>query len=195
MNQKLRDKLLSMAVNDLKVREALAETGELFDGYSPKMEKVHLENAAELEKMIEENGGWIGKSLVGEDGAEAAWLIVQHAISLPEFQRNCLRLIEEAVEKGEADPGQAAYLYDRICSFEGRPQKYGTQFDWNEQGKMHVGKLEDEEKVNEYRAQVGLQPLENLVWENEEMREHKPEDFQKRQEEYLAWAKKVGWRK
>lgn len=194
MNEELRQKLLQMRAEDLSVREALAETGELFEGYAPRMEQVHLKNAAELETMIEENGGWLRKSLVGEDGAEAAWLIVQHAISLPEFQRKYLKLIEEAAEKGEAEAWQAAFLYDRICSFEGRPQKYGTQSDWNEEGKMQVWMLENEEKVNEYRAEVGLKHLKKLIWENKETRENKPEDFQKRQEEYLAWAKKVGWR-
>ena len=194
MNEELRQKLMEMKAEDLRVREELAKTGELFEGYAPRMEQAHLKNALELEKMIEENGGWLGNSLVGEDGAEAAWLIVQHAISLPEFQRKCLKLIEEAAEKGEAEAWQAAFLYDRICFFEGRPQKFGTNSDWNEEGKMQVWTLENEGKVNEYRAQVGLKPLESLVWENEETKENKPEDFQKRQEEYLAWAKKVGWR-
>lgn len=190
MKEELRQKLIEMKAEDLRVREELAETGELFDGYAPRMEQVHLKNAAELERMLEENGGWLGKSLVGEDGAEAAWLIVQHAISLPEFQRKCLKVIEEAVENGEAEAWQAAFLYDRICFFEGRPQKYGTNSDWNEEGKMQVWMLENEEKVNEFRAEVGLKPLESLVWETDETRENKPKDFHKRQEEYLVWAKK-----
>ncbi|HSK74206.1 MAG TPA: DUF6624 domain-containing protein [Pyrinomonadaceae bacterium] len=194
MNEELRQKLIEMKAEDLRVREELAKTGELFDGYAPRMEQTHLKNAAELERMLEENGGWLGKSLVGEDSAEAAWLIVQHAISLPEFQRKCLKLIEEAVENGEAEAWQAAFLDDRICFFEGRPQRYGTQSDWNEEGKMQVWTLENEERVNEYRAEVGLKPLESLVWENEETRENKPANFHKRREEYLAWAKKVGWR-
>jgi hypothetical protein len=158
------------------------------------MEKIHLENAAELERMIDENGGWLGKSLVGKDGAEAAWLIVQHAISLPEFSRRCLKLIEKAVSKNEAEPYQYAFLRDRISFFENRPQKYGSQSDWNEDGLMQVWTLEDEEKVNEYRAEVGLKPLESLTWENEEASENKPEDFARRKEEFETWAKQVGWR-
>ncbi|MGI8639418.1 MAG: DUF6624 domain-containing protein [Pyrinomonadaceae bacterium] len=193
MNDELRQNLLAMSSEDVRVREKLAETGELFNGYCPKMEKVHLKNAAELEKMITENG-WLGKSLVGKDGAEAAWLIVQHAISLPDFQRKCLKLIEKAVAENEAEPFQAAYLHDRICFFENRPQKYGTQSDWNETGKMEVWELEDKEKVNEYRAEVGLKPLKSFVWENTETRENKPDDFEKRTTEYENWLRKVGWR-
>jgi hypothetical protein len=194
MNQELREKLLAMRKADEQAREELARTGELFEGYCPKMEKVHLENAAALEHMINENG-WLGKSLVGSDGAEVAWLIVQHAISLPEFLRKCLKLIEKAVTENEAEPYQYAYLYDRIAAFENRPQKYGTQSDWNESGMMEVWKLEDAGKVNEYRARVGLKPLESLTWKNKDARENKPVDFAARRAEFEAWAKQVGWRK
>jgi hypothetical protein len=196
MNERIRLKLLEMRAEDERVREELAASGELFDGYNPKMEEVHLRNAAELGKLIDEsNGHWLGKSLVGEDGAEAAWLIAQHAISLPEFSRNCLALIEKAVVAKEVEPYQAAYLSDRIAFFEGRPQRYGSQSDWNADGKMQVYKLENPEMVNEYRAEVGLKPLENLVWENKETRENAPQDLVKRQADYENWLKKVGWRK
>jgi len=196
MNEPLREKLIEMRAGDERVREELAATGELFDGYHPAMERVHLENAAELERMIDENGGdWLGKSLVGDDGADAAWLIVQHAISLSEFSRKCLRLIEKAVSENEAEAYQAAYLRDRISFFENRPQRYGTSSDWNEAGAMEVWTLEDEEKVNDFRAAVGLKALEVLTWENEETRDNKPKDYAERQAMFEEWTKKVGWRK
>jgi len=194
MNEQLREKLLAMRAEDARVREELAATCELFDGYHPAMERVHLENAAELERLIDEHG-WLGKSLVGTDGAEAAWLVAQHAISLPDFSRKCLRLIEKAASENGAEPYQAAYLRDRISFFENRPQRYGTSSDWNAEGKMEVWTLEDEAKVNDYRAAVGLEPLESLTWETGETRENKPKDYSKRQAEFETWARKVGWRK
>ncbi len=193
MNEQLREKLHLMKTEDERVREELAKTGELFNGYHPEMERVHLENARELEEIINEHG-WLGKYLVGEDGAEAAWLIAQHAISLPAFSRKCLRFIEKAVAENEAEPHQFAYLHDRICFFENRPQRFGTQSDWNEDGKMEVWQLEDKAKVNKFRAEVGLKPLESLTWENAETRENKPKDWRRRQIDFEAWAKKVGWR-
>jgi hypothetical protein len=194
MNELLQEKLIKMRAKDERVREELAATGELFDGYAAKMETVHLENAAELERMIDENDSWLGKSLVGDDGAEAAWLVVQHAISLPEFFRKCLRLIEKAVSENEAEPYQAAYLHDRICFFENRPQRYGTSSDWNDAGAMEVWTLEDKERVNDFRAEVGLQPLESLTWQNEETGENKPKDYAGRKAAFEAWARKFGWR-
>lgn len=181
-----------MRAADARVREELAANGELFDGYNPLMEQVHINNAAELERMIDAHG-WLGKSLVGADGAEAAWLIAQHAISLPDFSRKCLRLIEKAVAENEAEPYQAAYLDDRIKFFERRPQRYGTQSDWNEHGEMEVWTLEDKEKVNEFRGAVGLKPLENLNWKGGEIRKNKPESYAAMQTEFEAWARRVGW--
>jgi hypothetical protein len=128
MNGPLREKLLTMRAEDARVCAELAASGELFDGYHAAMERAHLENAAEIEQLIEEHV-WLGKSKVGADGAEAAWLIVQHAISLPDFSRKCLRLIEKAVAEKEAEPYQAAYLQDRVSFFENRPQRYGTHSD------------------------------------------------------------------
>lgn len=195
MNEPLREKLLAMRAEDGRVRGELAESGELFDGYHPAMERVHLKNARELERLVDEHGGWLGKSIVGANGADAAWLIVQHAISLPEFSRRCLKLIEKAVAEREAEPYRAAYLRDRIIFFENRPQRYGTQSDWNADGLMEVWTLEDSEKVNEHRRAVGLEPLESMTWENAETRENKPKDYTKRQSEFDAWATRVGWRK
>lgn len=196
INEKLRQILLEMCEEDLRVREKLAGTGELFDGYCPKMEKVHLENAAELERMIEQNKGkWLGKSMVGDDGAEAAWLIVQHAISLPDFLRKCLKLLETAVNENGAEPQHFAHLADRIAFFERRPQKYGTQSDWNADGKMQIWTLENAEKVNEYRASVRLNPLKKLIWETDETDKNTPKNFDERQKEAQDWLKKTGWRK
>ncbi len=186
--------MLAMSAKDLLVREELARTGELFDGYAPKMEAIHLENAAELEKIIDEFG-WTGISLVGKDGAEAAWLIVQHAISLPEFSRKCLKLIKKAVAENEAEANQFAYLQDRINFFEGKPQKFGTQTDWNADGKMEVWRLENAEKINEYRAEVGLKPLEKLIWENAETIGNAPKNFAEHQRKAKEWMEKIGWRK
>src|SRR5882672_10080394 len=115
-----------MAEEDQRIRSELAETGELFNGYAPRMEEVHLRNAGRLKSVIEEYG-WPGKSLVGEDGARAAWLILQHAIGNPNLLRKCLPILQEAVRQGEIEPVDAAYLEDRICFFERRPQRYGTQ--------------------------------------------------------------------
>ena len=125
MREELRRKLLAMAEEDQRVRAELAATGELFQGYAPRMAEVHARNARQLESVIAEHG-WPGKSLVGDDGAHAAWLVLQHAIGNPGLQRKCLPLLRDAAARGDMEPAHPAYLEDRINFFERRPQRYGT---------------------------------------------------------------------
>ncbi|MEX1140414.1 MAG: DUF6624 domain-containing protein [Bacteroidota bacterium] len=71
-------------------------------------------NNTERMKHIVQKVGWPGNSLVGEDGAEVAWLLVQHADQDIQFQKSILPLIEEAAKKGEATFVQATNLKVRI---------------------------------------------------------------------------------
>ncbi len=88
---------------------------------------VDAENTAWLGRGARRRG-WPLRSQVGDQAASAAWLLAHHADAEPEFQRRCLALLTEAVAGGEADPGDLAYLTDRVLCAEGKPQRYGTQF-------------------------------------------------------------------
>lgn len=190
INKSLQQKLLLMLKEDKKVREQLAKDGSLFEGYHPEMEKVHLKNARILEETIDEFG-WPGKSLVGKKGAEAAWIILQHAISLPDLQKKIAKVLEDEVEKGEVEAKHLAMLIDRICFFEGKPQIYGTNIDWNDEGFLKPTPITDEKNVNKRREDVGLPPLPTT---SNHLSEFTPKDIQKRRKEFIAWTKKVGWR-
>ncbi|MGW7572629.1 DUF6624 domain-containing protein [Streptomyces sp. NPDC054765] len=78
-----------------------------------------------MQRIIDEHG-WPGQSLVGEEAANAAWLIAQHAEL--DFQLHALELIRDAVERGAATAIQLAYLTDRCLVRQQRPQLYGTQY-------------------------------------------------------------------
>jgi hypothetical protein len=183
-----------MLDEDTRVREDLAATGELYDGYAPRMAEVHARHARELEAIIDEYG-WPGRALVGDDGAHAAWVVLQHAIARPRLMRRGHLLLQEAVSRGEADPAHAAALEDRIRCFEQRPQRYGTQFDWDEHGRMSPLPLEDPARVNAYRREVGLCPLEERLEQVRAVlgRELPPADSQGRRRAALDWARSVGW--
>jgi hypothetical protein len=83
LNEALRRELLAMREEDRRVRTELANAGELGGPYVPRMEEVHIRNAARLRALISEHG-WPVEDIVGKDGSEAAWLIAQHAIGEPE---------------------------------------------------------------------------------------------------------------
>ena len=126
MNERLARELIGMRADDLRVRSDLERAGRLFRGYDAEMEAVHRRNAARLRDIIGEHG-WPGRDIVGDDGADAAWLIAQHAIGEPDFQRSCLVHLQHAAERGAVPRRHVEYLLDRIRVFEGWPQLYGTQ--------------------------------------------------------------------
>ena len=76
MDNELKQRLVGMVEEDARVRAELAATGELFLGYAPRMAEVHNRNAQALQAIIEQFG-WPGESLVGEEGARAAWFILR----------------------------------------------------------------------------------------------------------------------
>ena len=180
-----------MREEDLAVRERLLQAGQLEDGYHAEMEAVHIRNAARMREILSQHD-WPTRTLVGVDGEEAAWLVVMHAIGDPDLQRKSLAVLENAVSAGEAPTWQFACLADRIAFFEGRPQRYGTQLDWDEEGYNSVYRLEDSERVNELRATVGLGPLEGIGRDGQTPKD--PESLRRHREKGEAWARKVGWR-
>ena len=126
VDEALREELIAMRAEDLRVREELLQSGELGQGYAPRMEAIHRKNASRLRQIIRQHG-WPDHDVVGADGTWAAWFIAQHAIGEPDFQREVLTLIHEKVRQGKIPAAQEAYLWDRIATYEGPPQRYGTQ--------------------------------------------------------------------
>src|SRR2546426_845935 len=131
-----------MARADLALRDALARDGSLFQGYHPRMAALHQRHGTRLAALIDAHG-WPGRSRVGAASARAAWLILQHAIANPPLMRRGLTLLQGGASEGEVSPLEVAMLEDRIRTFEGRPQRYGTQFDWDEHGRLSPLPLED----------------------------------------------------
>jgi len=189
--------LVAAARRDMETRARLAASGELFVGYHPEMEAVHDENAALLMRVFDDIG-WPGRREYGDDGAGAAFLILQHAIGHPELQRRGLALILEAIPEGQANPLDAAYLSDRIAIFEGREQTFGTQFDWDANGQLSPAPVRDPAELDDRRASVGLPPIAETI---AHMRANAaaegdtaPRDLAERRAAYEAWARKAGWR-
>lgn len=193
----LRDELLAMAEADDRVRRELAAEGTLYHGYNPRMESVHRRNAARLSAIID-RVGWPGRTMVGADGAHAAWILAQHAIGDPALQRRVLQLLRQAAAQGEATVLEVAMLEDRIRVAEGRPQRYGTQYDWDEHGQMSPAPIDDPEHVDERRRAVGLSPLEECTQRRREWvresNEKPPEDWHQRRAEMEQWYRAAGWR-
>jgi hypothetical protein len=123
-----------------------------------KGKDIDRKNTVRMKEIIKKHG-WPGKSLVGDDGAHAAWLLVQHADEDREFQKRCLTLLERAVQAKQASGIDLAYLTDRVLVAENKKQVYGTQFR-SVDGKLEPNPIEDEKNVDRRRKEVGLPSMD-----------------------------------
>ncbi|HLO32009.1 MAG TPA: DUF6624 domain-containing protein [Anaerolineales bacterium] len=163
MDKKLRDELLSMQQEDQKTLQELINTGELGTvEYHPKIKEVHERNNKRIKEIIGQHG-WPGISLVGKEAAEAAWLVVQHAVLHTVFMESCLALLTEAVKRGEAEGSHFAYLQDRVLTMSGRPQIYGTQHHIDENGTAFPLPIENPVEVDNLRREIGLDTLDEAT--------------------------------
>jgi len=182
-------RLCAAAAHDLAVRQQLLDRGVLAQGYHPEMRAVHEANADLLGAIVSELG-WPDALRFGQDAASAAWLIVQHAIGRPDLQRSAL----ERMRASDAAPWQCAKLEDRIAFFEGRPQRFGTQFDWNDAGEMVPWHIADPDRVDALRAEAGLPPLAEQAAAMRANAGAPPPDLAARAREAAAWLVETGWR-
>jgi hypothetical protein len=175
-NESLRQELLAMEKADQAARAAmLAELGrkgisihsgkpitdpaalQVIATESAKLSKLDEAHRTRLKAIVKEFG-WPGKSLVGADGAHAAWLLLQHADADRAFQTDCLRLME-AAPAGEVEGKHIAYLTDRVLIGAGKPQKYGTQLGAD----FKPLPILDKGEVDARRAKLGLPPLAEYI--------------------------------
>jgi hypothetical protein len=154
-NEALRQTLLKMGQEDQ------AQAVLLFQGPVPNAAERAQARVALLKQIVAEYG-WPTISLVGEDGANAAWLIAQHADFDVPFQRQCLARVEEAYQRGEVSGMQLAYLTDRVLIAERKPQLYGTQG-------APVYSDEEKAQVEARRKKLGLPSMAEMARERGKM--------------------------
>ncbi|HMP32102.1 MAG TPA: hypothetical protein PKD85_21025 [Saprospiraceae bacterium] len=193
---KIAKQLIKLRNVDLECRSQLLKEGKLSEGYNEAMQEIHEANAHKLNAILDKIG-YPTEEKVGKEASESAWMIIQHAISLPSFMRKCADLLENAVAEGNANKLHLASLQDRIAILEGQPQRYGTQFDWDENGVLNPNPYDDVHLVNERRNALGLCTLEE---QTQRIRERSlqeglwsPIDLEKRKDQYEEWRSKVGW--
>jgi hypothetical protein len=156
----LRAELLSMRDADQAARAAITGTPPSPET-ARRLEQTDRGHTVRL-KAIVARWGWPGKSLVGEDGASAAWLLVQHAGHDRPFQKACLRRMRRALARQEVSAVDVAYLADRVAIAEGGKQLYGTQFTVKPTAtgvEVTPDPIEDPARLDERRRRLGLPPF------------------------------------
>jgi hypothetical protein len=194
VDEGLRQELLALRAEDHRVREELLAANELGGPYHPRMEVVHVKNAARLREFISQHG-WPAEDIAGKDGAEAAWLIAQHSVGEPAFMKQALELARTAAEQRRCPAWHAAYLEDRVAMYEGRPQRFGSQWiDDLQDGLARPWTLAEPDCVNELRVSVGLKPLSPIPPPGPALSKEVREENEATQKWWLDWLATSGWR-
>lgn len=154
----LRNELLALVQDDQRARKAYIANQQDEAARNAMME-IDAKTTARMKQVVAKHG-WPGASLVGEDGANAAWLLVQHADKDRKFQRECLAKMEPMVKTGEVSARNYAYLYDRVAVADKRPQRWGTQFEGDK-----PFPIEDEANVDARRKAIGLPTMAEYAQE------------------------------
>jgi Family of unknown function (DUF6624) len=162
VDEELGRELLARSEEDQRIRNLVsAQSGRrmvrLPDELAAEWQRIDEENTRWLAEVLSARG-WPGNTLVGEEGAGAAWLLAQHADRDPVRQRAFLDALRNAAGQGQASRAHLAYLEDRVRVNAGRPQLYGTQFTVTD-GEIGPSPIEDRQRLDERRAEAGLEPF------------------------------------
>lgn len=101
----LRGELLRMKNADQAVRDLPLIT----EGEERVLSAVDAVHTARLKAIVAAHG-WPTVAQVGQDGADAAWLLAQHADKDPAFQRSVAEAMEPLVATGRVRAFSYVYL-------------------------------------------------------------------------------------
>ncbi len=155
-DEALRAALVSRGRQDQAVREVFLAGHRQDSTDIQRMTDVDADNTNFLKRIVAERG-WPGRSMVGSDGATAAFLIVQHSADTS-FQARVLPLLEKAYATRDAEGQQVALLTDRIAVRRRQQQVYGTQASLVK-GRFVLDPIADSANVDARRARVGMPPV------------------------------------
>ena len=175
LNAKLRKELLEMkrvvSENERDPNPEIEELKRITRGYSDtvpriinldkRFEKKKDKNEIRLCEMFKTNG-FLGQSLVGYDGAAAAFYLYTHFASV-ESRQAMVPAIFSAINKNELprDEAYAAFI-DRLKLEKGQRQLYGTQA-FVKNNLLVIAPIEGEKLIDRRRNALGLSTLSKYL--------------------------------
>ena len=198
-NNKIRLELLNIRDQDQSIRLIAIEAKKahpndtlLLRMVYQKMKTIDQESSDIISGIIDQYG-WLGKDKIGSEANQVLFLGIQHIDDLV-IQSKYLPIIRAAVQQGSAEPWHLGFLTDRMLMNQGKKQIYGTQIITSKKpGDSYVVPLENPDKVNELRKEIGLEPLEDylqeegLSWDLEEYKKNLP----RIEKLYQEWFEKL----
>ena len=150
----LAREIIDMEAMDQKARFAWMQSKD--EAREKDMAQIDARNEARVKDIIKEHG-WPGAELIGSRGVHALWVLVQH--ESPEVIKQCLPDMKAAAARGELPWSTVALSIDRDLVYDKKEQRYGSQVESVESGKVVLYAVEDEAHLDERRAEIGLPPI------------------------------------
>lgn len=150
----LRLQLLAMYSKDQDARKGP-------EGVSDAVENIDRKNLPAIRNIVDTHG-FPSPAMVGKDGVEAAFILVQHANRDVQLQERVLNQLSELHADHKISGQALALLTDRLLVNRGLPQRYGTQF-IDRDGFTKPRPIENQGMVDELRRQMGLPPLRDYA--------------------------------
>lgn len=157
--------LEAMAALDRQMVDAAVNTPDtVVQARIAEADQVHADRLKEIVDAV----GWPTAELVGKDGAQGAFLVIQHAGHDTPFQNRCLGLMVDLVNQGQLPAPYVALLTDRIRMFKGQPQLFGTQmtFQVDDDGTAQAVPsipIEDISNLDTRRAMMNMPPHDHFA--------------------------------
>lgn len=156
---RLRAELLRIVQMDQAARiepERMSKTEEA--AWQKKLNEVDAETLPSIQS-IHDRYGFPSASEVGRAGVQAAFLVIQHAITAPKLMSQAAREAKALMDHGDLPSIDYALLVDRVaCVIEHKPQRYGTQGSRIPKNYWYCP-IAEPDQVNARRAALFLQPL------------------------------------
>ena len=131
------------------------------EGLAGRVNEIDSANLTWLRSLIAEKG-FPTAAQVGKQGVHLAWVLLQHADQDPKFQTGLLPVLEQRHSAGELSADDLAKFTDRVLLANGKPQRYGTQFDWFA-GDFTLPEAASLADIDKERSSLGLMPLNDYV--------------------------------
>ncbi|MCR5886866.1 TonB family protein [Hymenobacter sp. J193] len=163
-NQPLLTLIRQIGFQDQQYRRIAAEADRTYGPDSPQLRAAMQQQGKLDNRLIRQVDslitvhGYPGKSLVGEYQQSVTFLVIQH-----NPDEKYLPLLTAAADKGELRWSSLALLVDRLRVARGEKQLYGSQLGPAVNGHYQLQPIEDEPNVNNRRAKIGLEPLEQYL--------------------------------
>jgi hypothetical protein len=157
----VRKSLLDMAEKDQDIRKSFGNIKNLSEKHKYTIKEIDDGHTEKLKQIISKYG-WPTISMIGYDGVDAFWLLLQHSPDA-NFQRDMLPHVEAAFNDGELNSQNYAMFVDRVLVRDGKAQKYGTQIKEVTNNTPILYSIENSSNINELRASIGLFNLEDYL--------------------------------